>query len=376
VADEWARPSRPPAAHTVEVPLVADQPSNGTEHDGEEGRAPKWRRTVSIALVGGLLGGIALSTVLLGSDDEPESGPTTAPAPEDLADRITTPPTLSPVAPLPLPDDPALADAPTSSGAETIATPPTYPAVSGVDVDDLDLTMNQYDLDNAVLSLGYDAPRRSQTHVELGAVGYVIDVTIVRDQARDRYHLTLTTGGNTQIAIVDGATDTTYVNPGTDNRVDVPNAEVIAESTASTVNEYFDRLMAGPLRPDTIGDAEIDGRGLVRLDDAGLARQFVATIQGALIPEWQLYAFSPVFEFPVEDRPPELEYSVYVDGTSRIVRVDGVSMVGDVPQLVQHRVETLAPPESIDLAIGTGPGGVVVAGTDSVDEPATVPPDG
>lgn len=60
-----------------------------------------------------------------------------------------------------------------------------------------------------------------------------------------------------------------------------------------------------------------------------------------------------MFEFRIEDRPPELTYSVYVDDRGRIVQVDGVASIGSVQQLVRHRLDVLDPPESVDLAIGT-----------------------
>ena len=47
------------------------------------------------------------------------------------------------------------------------------------------------------------------------------------------------------------------------------------------------------------------------VDGVGIVREFVTNIPGDRIPEWQLYAFSPVFEFLVEDRPSLLEYAVY-----------------------------------------------------------------
>ncbi|MEO6653070.1 MAG: hypothetical protein ABIP17_10480 [Ilumatobacteraceae bacterium] len=374
MADDWSPGER--SNDVVDVPLIVVGPAV-TGRGDEEPRPtdPNWRRAVSVALVGGLLGGIVLSAVLLRDDDESEAGPATTVAPDERTDRITTPPTLSPLVTLPPPDDPSLGGAlggPVAPNAEAL---PTYPMVAGVDSEMLDLIASQFDLDQAIDRLRADFPRRSRTHVELGAGGYVLDVTIVRDPGNDRYQLTLELRGQTQIVIVDGATDTTYLDVGTENRTEVPNSEIIANSDAGTVNEFFDRLLLGPLRPDTVGEATTQGRGLVEIDEIGLARQFITTIQGSLIPEWQLYAFSPVSEFPFEDRPAELEYSVYVNGAGDLVRLDGVSSVGNVQQLVQHRLEVLDPPVPIDLAIGTAPNTTTpatsVPTSDSTAAPAT-----
>lgn len=360
MTDEWARPSDGVAGGVVvEVPLVGDDPAS-TSTNGEEPPAPNWRRAISVAMVGGALGGIALSIVLLTADEKPaaDDGLTTVPA-DGLSSLITTPPTLEPLTPLPRPDDPAfsLGDVPqpTTGQERTLfdpsAVPPTYPPFPGV----YELELGEYDIEQAVVMLGDDVPRRSRTHLELGVGGFVLDVTIVRDPERDRYQVTVDSGGQVQTAIVDGATDTTYVNVGTDNRVEVPNDEIFADSDAASINEYFDRMMLGPLRPDTIGEARTQGRDLVMIDGLGLVRRFVTTIPGSLIPEWQLYAFSPVFEFPVEDRPSRLDYFAYVDTDGDLVQIDGKALVGDVPQLVQHRIERLDPPEPVDLAIGTAP---------------------
>ena len=54
-------------------------------------------------------------------------------------------------------------------------------------------------------------------------------------------------------------------------------------------------------------------------------------------------------EVRVEDRPTLLEYAVYVTDRGRIAQVDGLSFVGDVPQLVQHRLEQPTEPIVIDL---------------------------
>ena len=106
---------------------------------------------------------------------------------------------------------------------------------------------------------------------------------------------------------------------------------------------------AGPLRSDTFNAAATRGRGVVEIDDVGEAREFVTSVDGELVPEWQIHAFGPVGEFAPSDRPALLQYLVYVDGQGRLVQVDGVSMIGIVPQLVRHRMTVLDEPPGIEL---------------------------
>lgn len=343
----------------TEVPLLEDsnETSVGAEHDATGRSAtPNRRRPARIALASGaviLL--IAVSIVAIvraaGSD---ETAPPTSTDASELAGTITTPATLRPLDTLPRVDDPALTEEPVSGGPQPTTSQdrtlfdsvvvPAYPGVPGIGLTDL----VAYDIGAAVTLLADDVPRRSETHLELGTAGFVLDVVIVRDPERDRYQVTVDSRGESQVAIVDVETGTTYVDTA-EGPIEVPNDEIIDGSTATTINDYFDRLLLGPLRPDTYTATSTRGRSLVEIDGIGPARHFIANVRGDLIPEWQIYAFGPVFEFPVEDRPSLLEYHVYVTEGGDIAQVDGVSLVGDVPQLVQHTVTILDEPIVVEL---------------------------
>jgi hypothetical protein len=357
LSDGWADRGRPEAAArsvVVDVPLTGIETAPGPGGETAEDlrpAAPNWRRALAIALVGGTIVGVGGAVLMFDSGDDTDATRSTSLPTDGLAAAITTPPTLQPLDTLPRPDDPssgttgASADTTGDDRSSAVVPVPTYPEVEPADLADI----VQYDLSAAVDQLADDLPRRSETHLELGVGGFALDVTLTRDPIRDRYEVTVRSGRSTQVAIVDVATGTTYINPGTDEPTEILNADIIAGSDATTVNEYFDRLLVGPLRPETYTPTATRGRGLVSIDGVGVARQFVTNIRGELIPEWQLYAFGPVFEFPVEDRPSLLEYSVYVDGVDRIAQIDGVSLVGDVPQLIRHRITVLDEPVEIDL---------------------------
>jgi hypothetical protein len=338
----------------VEVPLTGDEP---VAVPGDTDPAPEtnWRRVIGVALVVGSALGVVIAVLVLAGEDDSEAGDEPAPtaAANELLDRITTPPTLQALDSLPPPDitsEPVADEGPQATTSQDWSLfdgveLPVYAELPEVTPSELE----RYDIDVAVASLADDVPRQSETHLELGTAGFVLDVTIVRDPERDRYQITLVSRGQTQIAIVDNATGSTYLDPGNDDVRVVPNADIIAGSTSTDVNDYFDRLLLGPIRPDTIGEATTSGGGVVAIDDVGVVRRFDATVPGALIPEWQLYAFSPVFEFPVEDRPSSLDYAVYVDELDQVVQIDGLASVGDVPQLVQHRLTRLDPAPVIEL---------------------------
>jgi hypothetical protein len=318
-----------PAGGTIDVPLVGSDPAPS---DGDGRPAVNWRRAIGIAVVAGFAIGIVASVIRLATDDEDKSADSTVPV-DELAAEITTPPTLTPVDTLPPADldDGESTVAPALSDVQR----PVYDAASGP------RDLERVDIVTAVGQLGRDIARRSETHVELGNGGFVLDVTIERDPIRNRYQIVIESRDSTQVAIVDIPTGTTYVNPGTDNREEVLNADIIAGSGADDANVYFDRLLLGPLRPDTFDAEATAGLGVVSIDGIGLAREFVTTVPGSSIPEWQLYAFGPVFEFRAEDRPAELEYAAYVTENAQLAAVEGVAMIGDIPQLVQHRLTVL-----------------------------------
>ncbi|NNE10612.1 MAG: hypothetical protein HKN41_00010 [Ilumatobacter sp.] len=348
---------REPAAavDVIEIELTGDGPlAPGAPDDGDHALPPNWRRLVAIALIAGTPLGIGGGLLLraLESDDVDSTAPTTLPG-DDPASVITTPPTLAPLDTLPpavLAGDPLdEGPQPTTSQDrvlfEDAVVPPAYPELADVSLSEV----FEYRIEPAVAALADDVARRSHTRIELGIEGYVLDVTIERDPVLDRYQVIFEQGGLTQVAIVDTATNSTYVNPGTDNLEIVLNAELLAGSTAADINEYFDRLLLGPVRPDTFGAAGTTGRSLHELDDVGTVRQFTTRVDGDSVPEWQIYLFSPVVEFRPEDRPSELDYLVYVDDEGDVVQVDGVATIGDVPQLIEHRIERLDDEHRVEL---------------------------
>lgn len=326
----------------IDVPLTDAGHGQAAVPDGSAPDTPNWRRTVAIALVGGTVIGIGTAIVVLDTDD---AVPTVTVPAEEQAAVITTPPTLTPLSTLPPPDFGARTTATAATTARPQVVRPVYDDVEGSEPADL----VHFDFAGAVDRLDDDAPRRSETRVELGHAGFVLDVTIERDPVRDRYRISVDSAGGEFVAIVDVASGTTYLDSATDGRADVLNADIIAGSTAADVNEYFDRLLLGPVRSDTYDAASTRGRGLVAIDGVGEAREFVTNIRGDLIPEWQLYAFGPTFEFPVDDRPSLLEYAVYVTEDGDVAHVDGVALVGVVHQLVRHRVIALDESPVIEL---------------------------
>jgi hypothetical protein len=346
------------AVDVFEIPLTGEpsqptqRPDDSAPHGSVGGRGP-----IAAALVGVVLVGFAIWAVAEGSGDDP--GDEAAAASGEMAAAITTPPTLGPLESLPpVAVAPPTVEAPTveaprladRASAEVVA--PAYPDVASIDLTEL----LHYDIARAVERLGeLDVPRRSATHLELGVGGYELDATIDRDPVNDRYRITVESRGRTEVAVVDVATGTTYVESGTDAVATVSNDDLLIGTGANGIHDLMRRLSDGPVRPDTFRAAGTRGRGLVEIDDVGVARQFVASVEGALAPEWQMYVFGPTFEFEPDDRPTVLEYFVYVNEAGDIARVDGVAMLGNVPQLVQHRIELLDEPVVIDLPSGLPP---------------------
>lgn len=357
MTDEWGRRSNS-SLDVFEVPLVGEPPSNSGAVPGRTGRQPatNWRRVIGVSLVLGTTLGIATSVFIVTNDTEERAAPITAP--DDAATVVTTPPTLVGLDELPRPDDPASigeqidasprpASSQVTAVSDLVAVPtyPTYPALPDTPLSDV----VRYSVATAIDRHAEDSARRSTTHMELGVGGFALDVVIVRDPVHDRYQLEFETQTFTQTAIVDPATNSTYIE-SSDGAVDVVlNREIMAGTDAETIHEFVDRLLQGPVRPDTVDVANLRERSLVTIDGVGTARQFVVDIAGAVIPEWQLYVFGPTAEFSPADRPDDLEYSVYVTEDGRIAQVDGVSYLGDVAQLITHRIEVLAEPIVIEL---------------------------
>ncbi len=353
MSDGWGRPAADGApaelrdAVVVDVPLTGDDDATRPRGD-DEPPTTHWRRLVGVALAAGVALGVVVASVRLATGDGGDDADST-PTGEQGVVAITTPPTLRPLETLPPPASIA-ADGEAANGPFTRpASPepvvvPTYPPAS-----DAALSENvEYDIGAAIARNDDDVARRSDTHVELGYGGYVLDVTIERDPEHDRYRVVFESSDSSEEVIVDVATDTTYINPGTENEVTIPNDDILAPGDTD-IRDYFDGLLRGPLRAETFDAAATRGRGIVTIDGVGDAREFVSYVDGDLVPEWQIYSFGPVGEFRPSDRPALLEYAVYVDEAGRIVQVDGVAMLDNVPQLVQHRMTVLDDPVAINL---------------------------
>ena len=352
MADRWERPAADdvPADRrdvvVVDVPLTGDADIAGPG-GGSGPPTTNWRRLMGAAMAVGVVAGVAITVVRVVIDGD---GDETGSPFDDPETTITTPPTLRPLETLPLPGETETSDSASIEPANAPTPPdpvtvPVYPPTEGAELSEI----VQFDVVAALAGNDDDIARRSDTHVELGYGGYVLDVSIERDPVNDRYRLVLASGDVTEEVIVDVASGTTYIDPGTERAVTMRNADIVAAGDHVDVNDYFDRLLRGPFRTDTYDPVATRGRGLVTIDGIGDAREYVTFVDGDLAPEWQIHAFAPVNEFRDTDLPDRLEYAVYFDDTDRIVQVDGVAMLGIVPQLVQHRVTVPDEPIVIEL---------------------------
>jgi hypothetical protein len=354
-------PSAGEAAIEITLTDLAGRPADD-HHDGDGddisgARPPNWRRIVGLASLAGVVLGLLAAALILNrpDDDPPDDAPTTGPDGSLTISDITTPPTLTPLADLPPPEFTtrgtlSTAPQPTTSQDRDLYQPPPstlYPRATDVPTD------GQFDLEAAVASLADDLPRRARTHLELGESGYVLDTTIVRDPTNDRYEVTLAVVDDEQRFVVDVAGGVTYLHVD-DGWFTIPNDELLASTGTTDPREFFDRLLLGPLRPDTIDAASSDPGSFVSLGemvarDAVVAREYTVVLPGAVVPEWQLYVFSPIAEFSPDDRPEQLTYTVYVTQSGELGNVIGTSLVGDVVQRLSHSIEPLDPPITIRL---------------------------
>lgn len=336
----------------VEVPLVGTGDVVDLGPATPPGR-PDWRRTLAVGLIGGAIAGTIGAAILLAADDDPIGDDATE-VTDAVSAGITTPPTLEPAGTLPPAGSDVVDDA-ESSGATSPpewdpysgVTVPSYPRVTDVGLADLVV----FDIAGAVDRLDEDRPRRSDTRLELGSGGFVIDVAIERDPVLDRYRIVVDAGGDAREAVIDVPGNRTLFIAPDGSVTEQSNDQLLDDVGTETVNEFFDALLLGPLRPESFNAAATRGRGLVTVDDVRVAREFATVVEGDLVPEWQIHAFGPVYEFRPEDRPATLEYTVYVSEAGDIVQVDGRSLIADVPQLVSHRITE--PPGGIRIDLPT-----------------------
>ncbi len=358
------RPPTPgPGVSSFEVPLAGDGPlaRRAAPSDGPTDPRPNWRRTVGLASLGGVGVGILTSVVLLGlvwdgGDDSDGIGgdPSSNVDDSGRGPSLTTPPTLTPLEPIPVPDGtPTARSSAGLPGRERSlveqVTVPAYPSV----IAGAAPSPGEFDLYAAVAQLGADVDRRSSTRLELGVGGYRLDVTAARDATNDRYALTIDAGDRPARWIITDAGTQMYLDsssPDEEQWLPLAGEDFAQFYGFDELPTLLDRLMQGPVRSDTISSAKVTPRDFVLLDDGdSVARQFTIEIPGALIPEWQLYVLGPTDEFLPSDRPNDLTYTVYVDRRNEIVRVTGLSDLGGIPQLVVHDAEAPTEPVEIDL---------------------------
>lgn len=350
-----------PPGPEFEIALTNPDGMAVSRDDGDPARQPtNWRRVVGIASIAGTVLGIVVGVVFVqvGDDDNSSSGTATTLDPDSLATSITTPPTLSPLAELPPTDfvPGTLSTAPQGTTSQTRrpfnqVPVPVFERFEGTPPESLD----GYDLDAAIANLSNGAPRHSSTHLELGFQGFVRDYAITHDAQNGRYFVAFgdATGGST-VAILDEPGETLYIDvSAADADPEWITLDPAAEAGLFGVDSLgllYDHLLAGPIRGDTITTAEVATGDLVFLDDGtSLARSYEVVVDGAAIPEWQIYALGPTREFAPIDRPGRMTFTVYVDGSSEIRRVVGLSDLGGIPQLIVHDIERVAEPFTIDL---------------------------
>jgi hypothetical protein len=181
-------------------------------------------------------------------------------------------------------------------------------------------------------------------------------VAILRDPVTDRYEIEIEAGGRPERAIVDVGTRTMYFSGDGERWFAQTVGPDVDRSGTLPIGELYRVLLDGPVGADTIFDAEVVGIGSVELDPGRTAEAFRVALPAAEIPLWRLYHFAPAAEFDPSDLPTSMVYDVYVtDDTQALV---GLSTIGNVAQLVQHRVELL--PERV---------GIELPGADSIDPP-------
>ena len=317
-----------------------------------------------MASLGGVVIGIAVAVVVLNVDSGGDSendipgAPTTTLDGVELASSITTPPTLPTSGPE-VPVDPA-SNAPGPTGtaisppvtteARPVVSPttgslPTFQPFTGVPGSGPD----SFDLEAAVARFGDDLARRSVTHIEVGEEEGTLDVTIIRDPFNNRYRLILVSAAGVREVIVDVDSELSYVlSDG--SWVALPNSALVIGVAAADLADYLDRLMLGPLRPDTWAAATVQPGSTVLFPGSNsIAGSFVVELAGDLIPEWQFHALSVIATMPGELRPERMTYLAYVDHQGDLSLVLGEAAIEDATQLITHRIERLQIPEVVLL---------------------------
>lgn len=366
------RPPSRPDQPGIEIPLTGGgplTPRGGAQTAPDDRPDPtNWRRVVGLASLAGVVAGVVVAVVVLntGQSDEPGGGigggPSTTLDGFQLATSITTPPTLpgpdqgAATVPATVPGtasgQPANTLAsqpettePVSEVSATTGSLPDYPQFTGVPTGGLD----SFDLEASVARLDDDVPRRSETHIEVGPKQATLDVTIVRDPFNNRYRLWLVSEAGVREAIVDIDSGLSYL-PDDGNWVAIPNSGLVIGVGADEVAGYIERLMLGPLRPDTWAAATVEPGSLVFFPGTdAIARRFQVQLPGDLIPEWQFHDLSVNATLPSELRPERMTYLAYVDDQGELSRVLGEAPIDGADQLITHQITRLSEPEIVLL---------------------------
>jgi hypothetical protein len=317
----------------IEIIDIPDDPTAIPDQSAAGRRSPRRGSIV----VGAALGVAAAGLVVWTLDDGGGRDDPAPPGDAALDERPTTNDT-----------DDRETDAFTASGGPRMpvidgVVVPTFPQVDNVATQPSD----PLDLLEAVVRFDADVPRRSTTTVTLGQGGFQVDVAILRDPVSDRYELEVDAGDGPSWAIVDVGTRTTYFSRDRERWSAQITELGVDRSDIVPVGDLYRRLLDGPVRADTYSSAEVVATGTVQLGPDRPAQAFRVAMPGRDVPLWRLYHLAPTAEFDPAQLPTSMVYDVYVtDDTELLV---GLSVVGRIPQLVQHEIELL--PERASIAL-------------------------
>jgi hypothetical protein len=311
----------------LDVPSSVEAGADGPSAPGT-GERSRRRSALVVAALASVVGlaAIWLLVAAVADDDGPErSG---APTSRALDSEAIVPPTVASVLSMPASDGLVV---------------PTLPTIGTPTVRRVDPSVLAAD----VLRMTADVPRRATTRIELGNGGYVANVSILRDPANDRFLISLDTGAGPSWAIIDVADATVYYSADRREWASTDDSIGVQGLPYRRMGEIYERLLDGPLRPDTLGAATVDDTGTTRLADGRSAAAYTVELPGSAIPLWQLYYLAPRGDFAPSDRPGDLVYQVSI-GDDREVVV-GISDVGGIAQIVRHEVELLSSPIAVGL---------------------------